>query len=216
MQQPSESRMRSGSCLRDSTERSSNLARAAYLARASTWVMTRISFLVDGLASLGRESDENPHRNNRADHAEEYGGSCLRLRDAVLQSKHDHYRHGWNRRCQHRLADNGFAIADPPQSTQDQGGLKDVFQEYEKPDVRVGFHFARCEHDAARKQGDAPGGASQQRKRVDDELRNMEPAQHDDESENGCPNNRLFDRFRKFGCERRQMLLVLRSQARSR
>src|ERR1700722_15625713 len=43
----------------------------------------------------------------------------------------------------------------------------------------------------------------------------MEPAQHDDESENGCPNNRLFDRFRKFGCERRQVLLVLRSQVRS-
>jgi len=36
-------------CLRDSAERSSNLARAAYLARASTWVMTRISFLVDGV-----------------------------------------------------------------------------------------------------------------------------------------------------------------------
>src|SRR5258708_39451189 len=43
----------------------------------------------------------------------------------------------------------------------------------------------------------------------------MEPAQPDDESENGCPNNRLFNFFRKFGCERRQVLLVLRSQARS-
>jgi hypothetical protein len=38
MQQPSESRMWTGNCLRDSAERSENEARAAYFARASTWV----------------------------------------------------------------------------------------------------------------------------------------------------------------------------------
>ena len=39
MQQPSESRMWTGNCLRDLGERSSNVARAAYRARAWTWVM---------------------------------------------------------------------------------------------------------------------------------------------------------------------------------
>src|SRR5580700_954810 len=122
--------------------------------------MTRISFLADGLASLRSQSDENPHRHDRADDAEEYGGSRLLLRDAVLQREHDHYRHGRNRRRQHRLADSGFAVADPSQSTQDQGGLQDVLQEYEQEDVRAGFDFAGSEHNAAGKQGDAPRGVS--------------------------------------------------------
>ena len=41
MQQLGESRMWTGNCLRDSGERSSNEARAAYLARASTCVIFR-------------------------------------------------------------------------------------------------------------------------------------------------------------------------------
>ena len=36
---------------------------------------------------------------------------------------------------------------------------------------------------------------------MDDELRNAEPTQHDNESENGCPNDRFFDRFREFGAK---------------
>src|SRR5580700_5382628 len=91
MQQPSESRIWIGSCRRDSAERSAKEARAAYFARVSTCVMIWILFLVLFLAgeftSLSCQSDENPHRDDRAHHAEEHSGSGLRLCDAILQSK---------------------------------------------------------------------------------------------------------------------------------
>ena len=94
--------------------------------------MTGIPFLVVRSFVLGCQGDENPYRDDRADHAEEYGGSSLRLRDAVLQGEHDHYRHGWNGGRQHCLADNEIAIAEPSQTIQHHGGLHDVLQEYEE------------------------------------------------------------------------------------
>src|SRR5271155_1576279 len=72
-------------------------------------------------------------------------------------------------------------------------------------------------------QCDSPGRVPQHEQRVDDEPRNAEAAQHDNESENGRPNDRLFDRLREVGRENRELrrggrsriLPVLRGQARS-
>src|ERR1700693_183816 len=65
IQQPSESRMWTGNCLRDCAERSANEARAAYLARASTWVIASLL----PLNRLPCQGDENSHFEHRADHA---------------------------------------------------------------------------------------------------------------------------------------------------
>ena len=119
---------------------------------------------------------------------------------------------------QHSVADSGIAIADPSQTTQHESGLHDVFQEYEKQDVSVDCDFAGCEHDPAGKERDSSGCVAQQGKRVDDQLRNAETAEHDNESEKRCPHDRLFDSFGDFASENRgvrsggrcRMLLFLR------
>jgi len=79
--------------------------------------MIWIPFLVCEFIGLSCQGDENPHRDDRAHHAEEYGGSGLGPCDAILQSKHDNDRHGRNGRREHRLANNGTAIAEPSQTT---------------------------------------------------------------------------------------------------
>src|SRR5262249_20430701 len=72
-----------------------------------------------GLEELACQGDESPHRDDLADHAEEYGGNNFRLCGAALDSQHDHHRHGWNGRRQHGLADDWVAIVEPSQATQD-------------------------------------------------------------------------------------------------
>src|SRR5580704_1543786 len=42
-------------------------------------------FLFSELICLGCEGDENPHRDHRADHAEEHGRGSLPLDDVILQ-----------------------------------------------------------------------------------------------------------------------------------
>jgi hypothetical protein len=82
---------------------------------------------------------------------------------------------------------------------------------------RADFDCEGCKHDSGAEQGDAPGCVSQHGQRVDDEMWNADAAQHDHESENGRPDDRLLDRFREFGCEHRaagrggrwQMLRIL-------
>src|ERR1700733_978203 len=66
IQQPSESRMWTGNCLRDCAERSANEARAAYLASASTWVIASLLLLHRLLC----QGDENSHCEYRTNHAE--------------------------------------------------------------------------------------------------------------------------------------------------
>src|ERR1700733_13991042 len=57
IQQPRESRMWTDNCWRDCADRSANEARAAYLARASTWVMTSLL----PLNRLPCQNEENSH-----------------------------------------------------------------------------------------------------------------------------------------------------------
>jgi hypothetical protein len=82
----------------------------------------------------------------------------------------------WNGRSQCSLTDYRIAIAHPSQATQNQGGLNDVFQEYEEGNIPVYFDLAGCKHDPAGKERDSSRCVAKQGKRVDDELRNAEAA----------------------------------------
>ena len=50
----------------------------------------------------------------------------------VLDGKHDHDRHNWDGRCQHRLGDDGGAVAEREQANQDQRRLNDVLQQRQR------------------------------------------------------------------------------------
>ena len=81
--------------------------------------------------------------------------------------------------------------------------MHDVLQEYEEQDVSVDFDLAGCKHDSAGKKRDASGCVTKQGKRVHEQLRDAETAEHDNESENRRPYDRLFKSFGDFPGENR-------------